>query len=326
MAGAGPGGEDLAHQRMGARMQKLNSILVVLDRRGSPRHVLAKAMVLARHFHAKVELFLCDSEHAYALRHAYDPSGVPKAREACLADARAFLESVRLSVTAEDVPISTYAACESPLYEGIVQRVLESCPDLLIKEAGGAESGGRASFDANDWQLARTCPVPLMLTRGRPWRPEPRFAAALDFSEQETPGLATAIAGTSEYLAAGCDAELAFVYSERGNGDRGGRDERVRKLNGAADEAHVPHTHVHVLEGEPETTLPRFAGSQGYDVLILGALSHRKGVADLVGTLTSKLVDALDCDLVLVKPGAYSCAVSRPVQARSRLSAPQAEV
>ena len=294
-------------------MQKLNSILVVLDRRVSPRQVLAKAMVLARHFHAKVELFLCDSEHAFALRHAYDPSGVPQAREACLTAARAFLESVRLSVTAEDVPICTYAACESPLYEGIVQRVLESCPDLLIKEAGGAELGGRSSFDANDWQLARTCPVPVMLTRGRPWRPQPRFAAALDLSDQETPGLADAIADTSEYLAAGCEAELALVYSERGNGDSGGRDERMEKLSKVADDAHVPRSHVHVLEGEPEATLPQFAGSGNYDVLVLGALTHRKGAADLVGTLTSKLVDTLECDLVLVKPGAYSCPVSRPI-------------
>jgi universal stress protein E len=299
---------------MGAGMQKLNSILVVLDRRRSPRHVLAKAMVLARHFHAKVELFLCDSEHAYALRHAYDARGVQKAREACLTDARAFLESVRLSVTAEDVPISTYAACESPLYEGIVQRVLETGPDLLIKEAGSEELGGRSTFDANDWQLARTCPVPVMLTRGRPWRPKPRFAAALDFSEQETPGLANAIAGTSEYLAAGCRAELHLIYSERASAVRTGRDERLGKLNRTADEAHVPRTHVHVLKGEPETTLPDFAGAHSYDALILGALSHRRGVADLVGTLTSKLVDALDCDLVLVKPGAYSCPVSRSVQ------------
>jgi universal stress protein E len=298
-------------------MQELKSILVVLDRGGTPRHVLAKAMVLARHFRARVELFLCDSEQAYTLRHAYDVSGVEKAREACLTDARAFLESVRLSVTAEDVPISIYAACESPLYEGIVQRVLETGPDLIIKEAGGLELGGRSGFDANDWQLARTCPVPIMLTRGRPWRPEPCFAAAVDVSEHETPGLANAIAATSEYLANGCHASLSFLYSERSD-DRDTRDEHLGTLNKVADEAHVPRSQIHVLEGEPESTLPHFAHSQGYDVLILGALTHRKGMADLIGTLTSKLVDALECDLVLVKPGAYSCPVNRPVQAASR--------
>jgi nucleotide-binding universal stress UspA family protein len=39
-----------------------------------------------------------------------------------------------------------------------------------------------------------------------------------------------------------------------------------------------------------------------YDVLTMGALTHRPGVTTLVGTLTSKLVDAADCDFILVKP------------------------
>ncbi len=299
--------------RMDTRMQQLSSILVVLDRRASGRHVLAKAMVLARHFHAKVELFLCDSEHAYALRHAYDVTGVQKARDACLADSRKFLESVRLNVAADDVLITTHAACESPLYEGIVQRVLETCPDLVIKQAGGDRRGAYSNFDANDWQLARTCPVPLMLTRGRPWRPQPRFAAALDLSEQETPGLANAIASTSEYLAAGCHAELELLYCERALGTSPERDERLTELQAIGAESRVKRDHIHVLNGEPEATLAGFAFTRNYDVMILGALTHRKAFTDLVGTLTSTLVDNLDCDFVLVKPGAYSCPVSRRI-------------
>jgi universal stress protein E len=293
-------------------MQQLNSILVVLDRRGNARHVLAKAMVLARHFHARVELFLCDSEHAYALRHTYDTSGVQKARETCLIDARRFLESVRLNVATEDVAISIATACESPLYEVVVQRVLETGPDLVIKEAGADRSGAHSTFDANDWELARTCPVPLMLTRGRPWRPQPRFAAALDFSEQETPGLANAIARTSGYLATGCHADLELLYCERSPEASREREEREAQLHAAGAEAHLPPDHLHVLSGEPEITLAGFAYTRRYDVMILGALTHRKGVVDLVGTLTGRLVDSLDCDFVLVKPGTYSCPVNRP--------------
>ncbi len=181
-------------------MQQLNSILVVLDRRGNARHVLAKAMVLARHFHAKVE---------------------------------------------------------------------------------------------------------------RPWGPQPRFAAALDVSEQETPDLANAIARTSGYLAAGCQAELELLYCERSQ-ESSGRIEREARLQAAGTEAHVPRDHIHLLNGEPEATLAGFAFTRHYDVMVLGALTHRKGMTDLVGTLTSALVDALDCDFVLVKSGAYSCPVNRP--------------
>jgi universal stress protein E len=293
-------------------MDKLTSIMAVVDREGQNRHVLAKAMVLARHFHAKVELFLCDSEHAYALRHTYDSRGVATAREVCLAETRTFLESLRLSIAADDVPISTFAACESPLYEGIVQRVLQGCPDLVIKAAAGEHPMRRLTLDANDWQLARTCPVPLMLTRGRPWKPQPRFAAAIDVSDQETAGLARAILDTSEYFALGCQAELEVLYSERGGVEAPAREASLRKLT---HDAGVKDMNVHVLKGEPEETLAGFASERNYDALVLGALTHRKGPATLVGTLTSRLVDALACDFILVKPGAYSCPVSRTARA-----------
>jgi len=60
-----------------------------------------------------------------------------------------------------------------------------------------------------------------------------------------------------------------------------------------------------VLRGQPEFSLPRFLGEQGYDALILGALAHRSAGTTPVGTLTSTLLDALDCDFVLVKPPSY---------------------
>jgi len=298
-------------------MEKLTSILVVVDREGQNRHALAKAMVLARHFHAKIELFLCDSAHAYALSHSYDPRGARLARDGCLAEARGFLQALRLGVGAEDVEIATHAACESPLYEGIVQRVLDICPDLVIKAPTGEHPVRRFTLDANDWQLMRTCPVPLMLTRGRPWQPQPQFAAALDVTEQETAGLARAILSTSEYLALGCHADLEILYSERAAAPSPDVEARAAQLRKLAHDSGVPPEHVRVLSGDPEDTLAGFAAARNYDVLIIGALTHRKGPAALVGTLTSRLVDALGCDFILVKPGVYQCPLSRAAGAAS---------
>src|SRR3569833_694983 len=118
------------------RVEKLTSILAVIDPTDESRHVVVKAMVLARHFRARVELFLCDSEQAYTLRHAYDPAGRLSANRACLAGGLEYLESIRRSI-AEDVTITTHVATSSPLYEAIVHRVLEVRPDLVIKSASG---------------------------------------------------------------------------------------------------------------------------------------------------------------------------------------------
>src|SRR3569833_4734697 len=87
------------------RVEKLTSILAVIDPSDESRHVVVKAMVPARHFRARVELFLCDSERAYTLRHAYDPAGQQEANRACLAGGHAYLEAIRRSI-AEDVTVA----------------------------------------------------------------------------------------------------------------------------------------------------------------------------------------------------------------------------
>jgi len=62
---------------------------------------------------------------------------------------------------------------------------------------------------------------------------------------------------------------------------------------------------THILSGEPERILPLFLREQAFDALVLGALAHRADGTTPVGTLTSTLLDALDCDFVLVKPPTY---------------------
>ena len=290
-------------------MDKLTSILVVIDPADGSRHVVAKAMVLARHFGARLELFLCDSENAFALRHTYDPTGVEGARRACITRGLRYLDSVRRSV-AEDVSISTHVACESPLYEAIVHRVLETKPDLVIKGAAGQRPLQRFTLDANDWQLARTCPAPLMLTRGRPWNAVPRFAAAVDVTERDGGGLARSIMQAAGFLTLGCRAQLDVVFSDRNDEDPAAHAARKDSLTRLVNEFHVGGERVHILHGEAEATLPAFAAERDFDVLVMGALTRRRGLSALIGTLTSKLVDALECDFVLVKSDSYACPVA----------------
>jgi nitrogen fixation-related uncharacterized protein/nucleotide-binding universal stress UspA family protein len=118
-------------------MQPVSCILVVVDRSPTAADALAKAVRLARKFKATVDLFMCDTEHAYTLSQAYVPAGVEEARGACIADAYRYLETLRQSASAPDVNIKVDAACESPLYESIVRKVMRAQPDLVIKNAHG---------------------------------------------------------------------------------------------------------------------------------------------------------------------------------------------
>ncbi len=286
------------------------SILVVADRSPADAELLVKAARLAKRFGAKLELLLCDSEHAYALEHAYEQSGVATVRQHCVADALAYLARLKGSVTAQDIEVSIDAACHSPLYEGIVRKVLSSRPELVIKSAGDVDARGRAIFDANDWHLMRTCPVTLMLTRGRRWSPRPRFAAAVDVSDEETEGLAKLILQKASCMARPCGGELELLYAQStGTTEAAARAHRVA-VDRLTERSQLDEANVHILAGDPEKTLPAFARQRDYDVLVLGALTHHEGLTAMVGSLTSRLVDVLECDFVLVKPACYRSPIS----------------
>jgi universal stress protein E len=286
-------------------MNPVKSILVVVDRSPSAADAVAKGVLLARAGGARVELFMCDAERGYALSQAFVPTGVERARHTCLLDSRRHLEMLKRAANADDVAITIDCACESPLYESIVKKVLREQPDLVIKNVCGSPS----RFDVTDWQLMRACPATLLLTRGRPWQLPPLFAAAVDASGSESPGLLGDILQTAHHLTVLTGGQLSVLYAESTELPDPEREIGTRHLHQSVRNLPEMPATVHVLAGNPEASLPGFARRHRYDAMLLGALTHRPGVTAQVGTLTSRLAESLDCDFLLVKPKAYHCQV-----------------
>ncbi len=277
-------------------MNRIKSILVIAERSGEVAGALQKACIVARHFGAAIELFACDAEHAYMAEHAYDPRGVGDAVRQCLADNRRFLEAMRTSIAADDLEIRTSVVCETPLHAGIVRKVQELMPDLVIRCVESSATKRHSVLNSTDWQLLRTCPAPLMLTRGRTWHPVPRIAAGVDLGGPTA--ACESVLAAAAYLASGCGGDLEIVYSEP-DGARAGSLEAMRRL---AAERDLTSAHLELLQGPPERTLPKLARDHELDVLVLGALSRRTGAfGDAVGTLTETLIESLDCDFLLVR-------------------------
>jgi universal stress protein E len=283
-------------------VEKLASILVVLDRSSRDAHLLTKSLWLAREFKARVEFFWCDAEFEYTLRHVYDERGLTQARQARVIHMRDYLQELCDQHAGPDVDISIDAACDSPLYEGIVRKVFKTLPDLVMKACALGSSEGRGALDVNDWQLVRTCPVPLLLSQGRLWPARPRFAAAVDASEMETPGLAEMILRTAEFLRDGCQGELDILFAERR--DIGGRtqDEYATKVRLLGRETQLAADRIQILAGDSAAAMTDSAVERHHDVLILRAVNHHYGPTPLVGTITDELMNTLSSDFLLLRP------------------------
>jgi len=287
-------------------MQQIDNILVAVDRDGS-RVALAKAIAVARLFGARLELFLCDAESAYVQEHQYDAHSAALARDSSLFGAREYLEALWRSFAADDVAVTMDVACETPLYEGIMHKLKRSAPQLVVRGASGRE--GRV-FGASDWDLAQSCPVPLLLTKGRLWEPRPVIAAAVDLSSEESPALTHSILGLAKQFAEVGRGTLEVLHAGHFYEPQTLALHRA-KLEQRAREAGVAPSALHLIDGEPALALTEFAAASHYDLMVLGALTHRKALTALLGTLTGHLLDTIESDFLLVKPALRACKPDR---------------
>jgi nucleotide-binding universal stress UspA family protein len=282
-------------------MQKLSRVLVAIDRPENVAAILDKAVSLARCFRARVEVMVCDS------------------RQATLVAARC------TGLGYSEVDLFSAFRGDDPMHELISRRVLLSQPDLVIKDPAGAHPVRRWTLDQNDWQLADSCPVPLILMGARPWSQPVRFAAAVDVADREAEAVTRGILQSAGMLAQGCRGHLDVIYSEREKDCHTLRMERAVKIAALVREFHVGCERLQIFDGEPEKVMPRLLGARHYDVLVLGAVSHRSGLLASMNLLTSSLVEAADADVVLVKASerVAQSRFARPSSGQQRLDEAQ---
>jgi nucleotide-binding universal stress UspA family protein len=258
-------------------MEKLTSILAAVEHPDSSTAVLDKAVALARHFDARVELLVIHPMN----RTAFLP------RSAALAYPH--------------VTVRAVSRAGESVHAALLREVQDRQPDLLIKSPAGAHALRRWTLADNDWQLSQQCPVPLMLTTAKPWAKSLRLAASVDVSDADNVEIARSVLHTAGFLALGCHGNLDVLYTERERHDEFIRMERAVRLAQLVREFHVGCERLQMFEGSPDKRLPPLFAARQYDLLVLGSVSHRRGLGEALRSLTSRLAESTTGDVVLVK-------------------------
>jgi len=258
-------------------MEKLTRILAVANGIEDGALVLRKSVALARRFGAHIELLLF---------------GLADDLEAATLCAVLAYDKVTVA--------SMHPGVES-LTDVILRRVFAAQPDLVVKSPAGEHPLKRWTLDDNDWRLANECPAPVLLVRQKHWASPIRFAAAVDVADDETSDTARSILHAAGFMALGCHGNLDILYSEREQHDDALRMERAVKLAQLVREFHVGCERIQVFDGAPEQVLPPLLSARHYDVLVLGAQSRQPALKNLLGATNSRLVQATEGDVVLVK-------------------------
>ncbi len=281
-------------------MDELKSILVVANRTSSDPGLLEKAARLARGCGARIYLFYIDVHAGGTLGLEKEPERAERLWQQHMDDHLTYLEALIAGLPARPVAMTAHVRCARPLSDAILATVAELQPQLIMKAPEGAHPLRLLTVSSNDWRLARRCPAALLLVAGQPWSPVPRFGALINVSAAAIARLPAAVLHACEYLALGCGGQVEAAYCESGH-EPDEVAEGAAAFHSLVREFHLPADRVFALEGDPDSQLPAFAARQRYDVVAMGAPSHRHGLVALAGGLGSKLVDAVDCDLLLVR-------------------------
>jgi nucleotide-binding universal stress UspA family protein len=258
-------------------MERLISILAVVQDLDSDLAVLDKSVALARTFHARLDLLVRR----------------PAQVETCIAHCEALGFD----------GVTTCDASSDRLGEAILNRLRLHPADLVVKCLSTENALRRFWFAPGDNSLAESCTAPLLLVRDRPWAAEPRFAAAVDVADRDTEALTRGILHASGFLSQGCNAWLDVLYTEREQQDEALRMERAVRLARLVREFHVGSERLQVFDGAPERTLTALLRQRQYDVLVAGVTSRRLSLSSAFATLTSALVDSTSGDVLLVNSG-----------------------
>jgi universal stress protein E len=310
-------------------MQRLDRILAVIDPTVEVQDGVAKAARLARASGAALELFVCDFDPALSGAPFFDTDTLRRLREKFIAERRADLEKLAAELRIGGLEVTTHVHWDNPLHAGILRRVREFAPDLVVKDTHHHSVLRRTLFTNTDWTLIRKCPVPLLLAKPRAWSSQLRVVAALDPGHHgdKPAALDADILDTARLLAQKLQGSVTAVHAffpaallAATTGMAGmplapdvlgpevleAECKRVSEavLELAAAQGVGPEA-VKVLRGSPIELLPRHAEESGADCIVMGAVSRTRLQEIFIGSTAERVLDRLPCDVLVVKPGDF---------------------
>lgn len=302
-------------------------LVAIKDVRSGNSAMLRKAARLAKGLHARIELFHAITDPVPVDAHTFEKQGLEK----LLTDARQRylrrLEKLATSLQRTGVAVSVAAEWDFPAHEAVIRRARLGKADLVIAQQHGTRHVAPALLRYTDWELLRQSPVPVLLFRNARAYDSPRILAAIDPSHAfaKTANLDDEILRGGARMAAAARGQLHVIHTYTptlldmvpaaetpadataqiaAHAARGALTRFDKALRSARLGKLAPGRR-HLIVGHAIDAIPALAKRLRCNVVVMGAIS-RSGIKRLaVGNTAEQVLDALPCDVLIVKPRGF---------------------
>ena len=320
-------------------MLTISKVLSVVDPTTDDQPALRRAALLAKHADAELELLVCYYNEYLSGDRLFDSPSLEKARTEVIANQEKHLEVLAEPLRKSGIVVTTTANWDHPLYEGIVRHAVASGADIVFKDTHHHSAVTRAFLTNTDWNLIRTCPMPLWLVKPNDLAEISVIVAAIDPMNQHDkpaalddeilqiskllgekvggdvhafhsydPRIAVATATANAYI----PVSLPFDEIEQQmHEDHQKRFIEITSFHGLEDDR------AHLVAGLTHEELPLMAQNLEADVVVMGAVARNRWKRLFIGATAERTLENLPCDLLIVKPDWFQT----PVEARAHEAA-----
>lgn len=225
-----------------------------------------------------------------------------------------WIESLAESLQTERRKVTTTVLEGTPEYEMLVKRVNETQPDIVFYGVSYHGHLERMFMSHPDWEMLKACPAPLVLVRHRQWASKPKIVAAIDpmHAKDEEALLDRKILDIATRIESLKSAQLTVFHSTHQSLLHGNDEVKAQmgdyqrlQCEQLLEDMSISTDKLMMSEGSVSSALSEFCNEEGIDLLIMGAVSRSRLADVFVGRTAERLIDRIDCDVLIIKPPGF---------------------
>ena len=305
-------------------MPIVSRLLCVIDPTADHQPALQRAVWVARNTGAELELLICYYNEFLSGDRFFDALSLENARAETTHGHERKLEALADPLRNEGLVVKTTVIFDHPLYAGVTRQVVRSGADMVFKDTHHHAAISRALFTPTDWNLTRTCPVPLWLVKPHPVEEPVVFIAAIDpLNQNDKPAaLDDQILQLSKSIAGDLNGDVHAFHSydprvglavATANAyipvslpfdeiERQICDQHKNRFDEITQFYEIGTERCHLISGLAHEELPALAANLNATVVVMGAVARNPWQRIFIGATAERTMEHLPCDLLIVKP------------------------
>lgn len=291
---------------------------------------LTKAAQLAKALDAEVELFQCLDDTVYLEEPPLTGTTLRKLQADRREQSILQLDKYAQRIRRHGVSAWAHADWDFPAYEALIRRASKIGAGLIVVERHLGKHHAPWLLSYTDWGLLRHSSLPVLIVKSAKPYHHPTILAAVDPQHahakparlddeilQSAAGWTSALGGKLQVMHAfspptlidgGAGIAAAGIATDL---IAGAEHQASLMLTGLLAARRIKPAGTHIANAPPAAAIPATAKRVGAKLVVMGAVSRSALKRVFIGSTAEQVLDALTCDVLVIKPPGFVADVAR---------------